>query len=63
LEDTSVKINKVALGFRTPTFFGSFCSLLYEFGFTSFEFFLARNAAKMVGFAFIRDFIFSRVFI
>jgi hypothetical protein len=62
LEGTSVKISKVAWAFICP-FFGSFCMLLYEFGFASFEFFLARNAAKMVRFAFIRDFVFSRVFI
>jgi len=51
------------MGFTCPFFFGSFCMLLYEFGFASFEFFLARNAAKMVGFAFISDFILGGVFI
>jgi len=62
LEDT-VKINKVTLGFTYPFFFGSFCMLLDELGFTSFEFFLARNAAKMVGFAFICNFILGGAFI
>jgi hypothetical protein len=37
--------------------------LLYEFGFASLEFFLARHTAKMVGFALISDFVFGRVFV
>jgi hypothetical protein len=60
LEDTAVKIDEVTLGFHMPFFL---CLLLYEFGFAFFEFFLACYAAKMVGFAFIRDFILGRVFI
>jgi hypothetical protein len=37
--------------------------LFYELGFSSLESFLARHAAKIVGFALIRDFVFGRVFI
>jgi hypothetical protein len=37
--------------------------LLYELGFSSLEFFLARQAAKMVGFALISDFEFGCIFI
>jgi hypothetical protein len=37
--------------------------LLYEFGCVSLESFLALKAAKMVGFALISDFEFSRVLI
>jgi hypothetical protein len=39
------------------------CLLLYELGFASFEFFLARHTAKMVGFAFICDLVFGGVFV
>jgi hypothetical protein len=37
--------------------------LSYEFGFAFLEFLFASYAAEMVGFAFICDFILSRVFI
>jgi len=37
--------------------------LLDEFGFAFFEFLLASYATEMVGFAFIRNFILSSVFI
>jgi len=37
--------------------------LFYEFGFASLEFFLTGYAAKVVGFAFIGDFVFGRVFV
>jgi hypothetical protein len=37
--------------------------LLYELGFASFEFFLACYTAKMVGFAFIGNFVFGGVFV
>ena len=40
-----------------------FVFLLYEFGFAFFKFLFAYYATEMVGFAFIRDFILSRVFI
>jgi hypothetical protein len=39
------------------------CLLLYELGFASLELFLARHAAKIVGFTLIGDFVFGCAFI
>jgi len=64
LEETAVIIKKNNSGLaHTVSFFGSLGTLLYELGFASFEFFLARHTAKMVGFAFICDLVFGGVFV
>jgi hypothetical protein len=39
------------------------CALFYEFGFASFEFFLACDAAEVVGFSFVGDFVFGGVIV
>jgi hypothetical protein len=61
LEIHSVADKKLFLGLRFSIFFSAW--LLYELGFSSLESFLAGHAAKIVGFAFIRDFVFGCAFI